>query len=281
MIRGSFFVNKQTTEQICETCYRKPHYESSLLTKVYKHCILTEVITPEMSRNMCPCNQVPHCDDQGQGRTLFPVDVSDQHVDEEDKRCNILNLGRDIALAKYHGLLNSAPDPEAKAREEDKQKKKSAKFNLLGKLSSNKKGPEKETARLSKSRKRPFGNKSSEFVEEEELKPIGNIAEMTEKRADGDIPFFFRQFTEQYPFGNVHMGLRVGPLMIENGVPKYVCLCQSPDKYLLWQYQRWSLYIPAAVSSLLRQVFRSRKSHPSGGGRRRTNCLDTEKGGSD
>ena len=39
-----------------------------------------------------------------------------------------------------------------------------------------------------------------------------------ESEADEDIPLFFRQFTEKYPFGNVHMALRVGPLVIENGV---------------------------------------------------------------
>jgi hypothetical protein len=40
----------------------------------------------------------------------------------------------------------------------------------------------------------------------------------TEAQADGDIPLYFRKFTEKYPFGNVHMALRVGPLIIENGV---------------------------------------------------------------
>jgi hypothetical protein len=39
-----------------------------------------------------------------------------------------------------------------------------------------------------------------------------------EVEADEDIPFFFRKYTEKYPFGNVHMSLRVGPLVIENGV---------------------------------------------------------------
>jgi hypothetical protein len=39
-----------------------------------------------------------------------------------------------------------------------------------------------------------------------------------EKSADEDIPFFMRKFTDRYPFGNVHMALRVGPLLLENGV---------------------------------------------------------------
>ncbi|KAJ5326117.1 uncharacterized protein N7506_009219 [Penicillium brevicompactum] len=40
----------------------------------------------------------------------------------------------------------------------------------------------------------------------------------SEATADEDIPLFFRRYTERYPFGNVHMALRVGPLVIENGV---------------------------------------------------------------
>lgn len=34
------------------------------------------------------------------------------------------------------------------------------------------------------------------------------------------IPFYLRRYTKKSPFGNVHMALRIGPLMIENGVAK-------------------------------------------------------------
>ena len=46
----------------------------------------------------------------------------------------------------------------------------------------------------------------------------GETIEFKEAEADEDIPFFFRKYTEKYPFGNVHMALRVGPLLVENGV---------------------------------------------------------------
>lgn len=46
----------------------------------------------------------------------------------------------------------------------------------------------------------------------------GTTLEVEEAEADEDIPFFLRQYTEKYPFGNVHMALRVGPIVIENGV---------------------------------------------------------------
>lgn len=41
-----------------------------------------------------------------------------------------------------------------------------------------------------------------------------------EKFADKEIPLLYRKFTKRYPFGNVHVALMFGPLMIENGVPK-------------------------------------------------------------
>ena len=50
------------------------------------------------------------------------------------------------------------------------------------------------------------------------LQDVPNNAAATEAAADEDIPLFFRQFMQQYPFGNVHMALRVGFLVIENGV---------------------------------------------------------------
>ena len=41
---------------------------------------------------------------------------------------------------------------------------------------------------------------------------------INEKEAEADIPFFVRRITDRYPFGNVHMALRLGPVVVENGV---------------------------------------------------------------
>ncbi|KAF8459251.1 hypothetical protein BDZ91DRAFT_851991 [Kalaharituber pfeilii] len=43
--------------------------------------------------------------------------------------------------------------------------------------------------------------------------------EGVEVDAEQDVPFFLKKITNQYPFGNVHMSLMIGPLIIENGVP--------------------------------------------------------------
>jgi hypothetical protein len=46
----------------------------------------------------------------------------------------------------------------------------------------------------------------------------GTAVAVEEAEADEDIPFFLKRYTEKYPFGNVHMALRIGPIVIENGV---------------------------------------------------------------
>ena len=50
----------------------------------------------------------------------------------------------------------------------------------------------------------------------------GNTEAFEENEADEDVPFFMSKFANRFPVGNVHMALRVGPLIIENGVEQYV-----------------------------------------------------------
>ena len=47
-----------------------------------------------------------------------------------------------------------------------------------------------------------------------------------------DVPFYVRSIAERYPYGNVHMGLRFGPLIIENGVEKYASSASSLELVL-------------------------------------------------
>jgi hypothetical protein len=37
---------------------------------------------------------------------------------------------------------------------------------------------------------------------------------------DENIPAHIRRYTDRYPFGNVHVSLMVGPLVVENGAQK-------------------------------------------------------------
>jgi hypothetical protein len=60
----------------------------------------------------------------------------------------------------------------------------------------------REQSLVSKTEREAIGVSSIGYVEEE---------------ADSEIPTFMKKYTERYPFGNVHMALRFGPLLIENG----------------------------------------------------------------
>ncbi|KAF3481516.1 uncharacterized protein GIQ15_04275 [Arthroderma uncinatum] len=124
-------------------------------------------------------------------------------------QCGILKLGEHVALAKYKGLQTIVGLKANKNRpatisgvkatpNEDNTKPKKIPGWRPGKLMTVADKSLHDSATRSPS-------ESSTSV-------------ATEAQADGDIPLFFRKFTEKYPFGNVHMALRVGPLVIENGV---------------------------------------------------------------
>lgn len=62
-----------------------------------------------------------------------------------------------------------------------------------------------------------------------------------EEQADDKVPILLQYYFQKYPFGNVHMALRLGPLLIENGQPQYVIQNSSSDskQVLMLQDQRW------------------------------------------
>ena len=228
IIRGSIFrgANKEGgTKTICEECYRKSHYGETGLQKMYKYCVLPEVINPAASRNLCKCDTVPHFDASGRSRCLFPVDEGDNHRDYGGRtglQCGLLKLPEIIAEAKYAAMQGSGrtvrPLSEEKRQRELKRRKEEEK--VQAKVA-------KETTRIWKEerkiKKRPGQNftkvtESSLSDATERTSERGSTLATIEPEADGDIPFFIRRYTNKYPFGNVHMALRVGPLLIENGV---------------------------------------------------------------
>lgn len=50
------------------------------------------------------------------------------------------------------------------------------------------------------------------------LKAAAAAAEAEAAQIDENSPSFLRWYTQKYPFANVHMALRIGPVLIENGV---------------------------------------------------------------
>lgn len=206
-------LNEGTTFVICEECYRIYYYGQDLFVKAYKHCILSDAITPAVSRSICHCSKVPHFDNSGRSRTLFPVGKEENHINIDGTggiQCGILKLGELVALAKYDGIqtvMNKRKKSSNAIRTGSGQKKddKAKKTGFI-KVAGRKKRRLSTViwTSLHDSTQRIANSSASTAVDEAE--------------ADEDIPFFFRRYTEKFPFGNVHMALRVGPLVIENGV---------------------------------------------------------------
>ena len=216
IIRGSMFnkLDEDVTCRICEDCYWTHHYGQDLFVKAYKHCILTEVITPAASRNICRCRTVPHFDNCGRSRTLFPVEKGERHLNINGPggiQCGLLKLGELVALAKYDGMqtvVGEGRKPSDAARMSKQQ---------------NDDGKEKEETGLTKvagwqERQLRTVTETSLHDATQRTATLSATTVADEVEADEDIPFFFRKYTEKYPFGNVHMSLRIGPLIIENGV---------------------------------------------------------------
>ncbi|UNI15712.1 hypothetical protein JDV02_002218 [Purpureocillium takamizusanense] len=175
---------------ICEDCYWRFHHgrpSSSSYVKSYKHCVLLESVSPETSRSICLCRDVAHLDAGGKPVSLFPVGRTAQHVDVAGPgtpQCGLLKLGEAVASAKYRGLEELAGQKGVKVlKEEEKQKRRSYKTGI-------------DAARF-------------EALLQEGPTDPGN---------DNDVSSFIRQFADPNPFGHVHMSLRVGPLVVENGV---------------------------------------------------------------
>lgn len=232
VIRGSMFVHDKTDSEpgiICEECYRNRYYGSEAYTKAYKYCILSEAITLEMGRRICKCLNLQQDTSTGEPQSLFPIEEPNKHKDtgNDGEKCKLLQLGDMVALAKYHGLQDSVgvkPRSQKDTEKAEKQAKADSR-GLSGWFYKNSNSNEERAG-------------ESDFEEELEPKPeaesrnrrlsalktvqqlgaSSNVSVAEEAAGDTDMPLFFRKHAEKNPFGNVHMALRVGPLVIENGV---------------------------------------------------------------
>jgi hypothetical protein len=229
---------------ICEDCYRKYYYGDDSYTKAYKHSILREAITPEVGRKVCRCPQVARHDGTGRPIELFPLaDGNAAHTNVKGMgsiQCSLLKLGESAALAKYKGLHAVVDARDVKTRKADakakpKPKNKDTKVAVKqerGKKEVLKNGVVKDSlgddgkTKMSRNGTGLAGKPSpitlvtgTSAHDPNDREAVSNTTSVAkEASADRDIPLFFRKYTEKYPFGNVHMALRVGPLVIENGV---------------------------------------------------------------
>ena len=223
IVRGPSFrrLGESSSAGICESCFRKPTASRKSIVKVYKHSILGESITGDVSRQICRCSSVSRDDSDGRSRVLFPIAKSDEH----HAQCGLLNLVDSIAQAKYEGWLLPMEkrlnlSEEGRLNEERARVAKARKEKELSKEMAKGRKEALKVVKTAKGGKTGLSTaKNSSLVQSTERTPItGSTAAVEEEEANDDIPSFMRPFTDRYPFGNIHMALRFGPLLIENGV---------------------------------------------------------------
>ncbi|KAI3332064.1 hypothetical protein HD806DRAFT_179608 [Xylariaceae sp. AK1471] len=200
--------NQGTADEICEDCYREKFFEKAGFVKIYKHCILREAINPQISRRICFCEGVPHYDTEGKPLSLFPVAKVTKHLKAAHPgavECGLLKLPEIVAEAKYDGMqiITSRKKPKKNKRLAEEKRE-----NVAREASVSKKR-QKQQRKIVTEKSQNTQNRTAQ---------TGTAVAVAEPEADDDVPFFLKRYTEKYPFGNVHMALRLGPLVLENGV---------------------------------------------------------------
>ena len=173
------------TDYICEECFRKRKHRQEHLIKVYKHCILDEIVLPQISRKLCQCSNVARFDSNGSYTALYPIEPKAKHRwdgDQNRARCRLFQLPALVRDAKHEGLETTL---------ESRKRVNAVTQDAIGKF--------KQSIRPGKSRMHAAG-------------------ERLEEHPDADIPFLSKNINSKFPFGNTHVALMVGPLIIENGV---------------------------------------------------------------
>ena len=195
-------IDSEFRYHICEDCFRAKNQKCGPhLMKHYKHCVLRETITPEISRKICHCSGVSRIDANGKTRSLFPVDPSLPHYSSVNRanKCGLLNLKGQVAEAKHRGILTKLEKREA-SLEKNKKKQQQKQQHKKAKGLKNRKSTQ---------------DFDIDYLEVKGAEPTDRLVDV----ADEDIPYFYRAHLDKYPFGNVHVALTFGPLIIENGVP--------------------------------------------------------------
>lgn len=172
------------SDSICEDCFRQEKHARNHLVKHYKHCVLQEAITPEVSRKLCRCTTIERTDLDGNYISLFPVDEDLKHRTSagfQSAKCRLLQLRAAVAEAKHKETQSL-----------------SSRWGLKGKV-------EKDSNITASAGSRQLPHLDAKLVDD----------------LDQDIPLPMRGYAaEKFPLGKAHIALMVGPLIIENGAPK-------------------------------------------------------------
>lgn len=102
-IRGSFFrsISEVENEILCESCYRSFHMNDGRFYKVYKYCILQDIIRPENEKQICGCHLFNIKDQtSAQDGRIFPIGPEEGHAEKpsvfSQKKCGFYRVRENL-----------------------------------------------------------------------------------------------------------------------------------------------------------------------------------------
>lgn len=109
--KGTEADSDTSAETLCESCYRSFHLGDPRFRKSYKHCILHDIITPQVEREICQCKYVQH---EGgpkgeESNRMFPITRTERHVEKPGRmsqtKCGFYRVkeGLEAQIAQYSG----------------------------------------------------------------------------------------------------------------------------------------------------------------------------------
>ncbi|KAH8696931.1 hypothetical protein GQ44DRAFT_694414 [Phaeosphaeriaceae sp. PMI808] len=225
-IQGSQFTKSRAGEApivLCITCYYKTCTPgTTAFTKSYKHTNLQDAIDPSLARRLCGCSSVPRADSYGRLKTLFPVSSSDTHVNHHglsSLSCGLFRIGREVAEAKYKFTATKKSRFPTIAD----MKKHATVFSRT------KGAPTLADYERAEALRNQASRTKAGFAAAQ-LKPqtISSLVDKNKTIAEfgagywitdayEEVPMYMRHLVNNIPYGNTHMALRVGTIIIEIG----------------------------------------------------------------
>ena len=203
-IYGCLFTNTSSNnpaKSVCEGCYRERYYGNNDWVKSYKHSILPKAIGPHATQNICVCGGIPD---------------SSYHRTNPQKHCGLKQLGERVARAKYKGMRGvPVPDIQLSEKGGSVQKGNESLIEKNGPLEE--KGLPTKNPKLKRNRLKGL-TRLDNWKSKGRTADEGSTSRLEDISSDEELPPLFEPSDNKYSFEKIHMALRVGPLIIENGV---------------------------------------------------------------
>jgi hypothetical protein len=246
-IRGCFLTVKLPKDDIivekspqrpiilCETCARSNAHQPNHLEKMHKDCILALSMSSHQDLQVCSCPRL--LSRRQQSKQIYPFRAKDRRLHEHN--CGLLQLSPRYCQTKYEELTvlkklqETSQKPLVKAKVEPRTSTLHSK-QTLPEASSKLKGSFVRTFPLNRFKPavtlpgdtvlKDSPTQNVSFCQGYSSSPKGFIANTKEKLKRTLFRPLAQVGAKDIPYGNVHMALMFGPLLIENGIREYVSL---------------------------------------------------------